>query len=47
MASKKREKVRKRERKEGKITLYGNRKGWFLIFLSIVDINIKFSAICI
>ena len=31
----------------GKITLYGNRKGWFLIFLSIVDKNIKFIAICI
>ena len=31
----------------GKITLYGNRKGWFLIFLSIVDENIKFATICI
>ena len=31
----------------GKITLYWNRKGWFLIFLSIVDKNIKITTICI
>ena len=29
----------------GKITLYWNREGWFLIFLSIVDKNIKFTTI--
>ena len=31
----------------GKITLYWNRMEWFLIFLSIVDKNIKFTTICI
>ena len=30
----------------GKITLYGNRKAWFLIFSSIVDKNIKFTTLC-
>ena len=30
----------------GKITLYWNRKGWFLIFISIVDKNIKFTTTC-
>ena len=31
--------------KKGKITLYWNRKGWFLTFLSIVDENFKFPTI--
>ena len=30
----------------GKITLYWNKKGWFLIFLSIVDKNINLTTIC-
>ena len=33
--------------KSGKITLYWNRKEWFLILLSIVDKNMKFTTICI